>query len=54
MGKDAHCNAASNVISLNPQREEATEPLSMQQISLTVLIFNSDQKLNLENFLASY
>jgi len=54
MGKEAHCNAASNIISLNRQTEEVTEPLSMQQILLTVLIFNSDQKNNSENFLARY
>lgn len=54
MSNEAQCNATSNVISLNPQREEVTEPLSMQQISLTVLIFNSDQKINSENFLARY
>jgi hypothetical protein len=51
---EAQCNAASNFISLNPQREEVTEPFSTQQISITVLIFNSDQKINSETFLARY
>jgi len=54
MSNEAQCNAASNVVSHNPQREEVTEPFSMQQISLTVLIFNSDQKINSETFLARY
>jgi hypothetical protein len=49
MSNEAHCTAAS-VISLDPRREEITEPFSMQQISLTVLIFNSDHKINSENF----
>jgi hypothetical protein len=54
MSKEAQRNAASNVISLNPQRKEVTETFSMQQISLTVLIFNSDRKINSKNFLAIY
>jgi hypothetical protein len=54
MSNEAHCNAASNIISLNPQRKEVTEPFLTQQISLNFFIFNSDQIDSSENFLARY
>lgn len=50
MSNKTHCNAATNVISLDPQKQEVTESFSTQQISLTVLILILTKKLILKTF----